>query len=427
MYHHVKKLMFTVRVDEPDVRFGNMLLEQFGGANGELAAAMQYSIQGLNCEDPERKDLLMDIGTEELSHLEVVGCLARMHLKPSKFDRHAAEADPLIAIAGGGGVNLFNSQGNPWTADYLKVTGELDVDLRSNIAAEARAKIVYERLINFCDDAGSKDALQFLMTREITHMKAFAAALESMKKPAFSIGKIAPTPGLVSQFFNDSTGAGDEGEIDTRGPWNEGGDWEFVESPALQQAPGAPQEQPEVIKTESSPPTVPDGIGELLVEELRDILHAEKQLTKALPKMAKAARFDKLRDLFEQHLIETEEQIERLNECFSLLGETARAKACKGMTGLVEEGQEVMEAGENREDAAADLALIGAAQRVEHYEISAYGTARNLAQQLRHSAIVALLSKSLAEEENADQLLNQVARSLMSVARMPAVIEQAGE
>src|SRR5437868_15286879 len=80
MYRHVKKLMFTVRVDEPDPRFGNMLLEQFGGANGELAAAMQYSIQGLNCEDPDRKDLLMDIGTEELSHLEVVGTLARMHL-----------------------------------------------------------------------------------------------------------------------------------------------------------------------------------------------------------------------------------------------------------------------------------------------------------------------------------------------------------
>ena len=99
MYHHVKKLMYTVRVDEPDPRFGNMLLEQFGGANGELAAAMQYSIQGLNCEDPDRKDLLMDIGTEELSHLEVVGCLARLHLKPTKFDREKAEADPLIAIA----------------------------------------------------------------------------------------------------------------------------------------------------------------------------------------------------------------------------------------------------------------------------------------------------------------------------------------
>src|SRR6185312_15718239 len=242
-----------------------------------------------------------------------------------------------------------------WTADYLKITGELDVDLRSNIAAEARAKIVYERLINFCDDAGTKDALQFLMTREITHMKAFALALESMGKPAFSIGRIAPTPGLVDQFFNDSTGSGEHGEIDTRGPWNEGNGWVFTESPAIQ---------------------------------------------------AEAARFDQLRELFEQHLVETENQVERINECFELLGKTVRAKPCKGMMGLVEEGQEIMAEGEEKEDAAADLALIGAAQRVEHYEISAYTTAKNLAQQLRHSAVVALLSKSLAEEENSDQLLN---------------------
>src|SRR4051794_23005173 len=86
MYHHIKKLMFTVRVGQPDPRFGNMLLEQFGGANGELAAAMQYSIQGINCPDMACKDLLMDIGTEELSHLEVIGTLARMHLKPMKKD-----------------------------------------------------------------------------------------------------------------------------------------------------------------------------------------------------------------------------------------------------------------------------------------------------------------------------------------------------
>src|SRR5580700_2277525 len=198
MYHHVKKLMYTVRVDEPDPRFGNMLLEQFGGANGELAAAMQYSVQGLNCEDEARKDLLMDIGTEELSHLEIVGCLARMHLKPLKNNRSDAETDPLIAIAGGGGVALQNSMGDAWTADYLKITGELDVDLRSNIAAEARAKIVYERLIKFTDDPGSIRALQFLMTREITHMKAFTAALESLGKDPFSIGNIPPTPVLVT-------------------------------------------------------------------------------------------------------------------------------------------------------------------------------------------------------------------------------------
>lgn len=234
MYHHVKELMYTVRVGTPDPKFGNMLLEQFGGANGELAAAMQYSVQGLNCDDPERKDMLMDIGTEELSHLEVVGSLARMHLKPLKHNRRAAEVDPLIAIAGGGGVALHNSVGNPWTADYLKITGELDVDLRNNIAAEGRAKIVYERLIQFTDDMETINALQFLMTREITHMMAFTAALESLGKDRFSIGSIPPTPELVHQYFDDSTGIGDRGEPNVRGPWNQGDGWEVVEAPAFQ-------------------------------------------------------------------------------------------------------------------------------------------------------------------------------------------------
>jgi Mn-containing catalase len=233
MYHHVKKLMYTVNVGEPDPKFGKMLLEQFGGANGELAAAMQYSVQGLNCTDPKRKDLLMDIGTEELSHLEVVGTLARMHMKPMKSNRTAAEADPLIAVAGGGGVSLYNSQGDPWTADYLKITGELDVDLRSNIAAEARAKIVYERLINFTSDSGTIDALKFLMTREITHMKAFTLALESLGKDPFQIGEIPPAPEWVNKYFDDSTGDGEDGAVNARGPWNEGHGWEIVEAPAF--------------------------------------------------------------------------------------------------------------------------------------------------------------------------------------------------
>jgi Mn-containing catalase len=419
MYHHVKKLMYTVRVDTPDPRFGNMLLEQFGGANGELAAAMQYSVQGLNCEDPERKDLLMDIGTEELSHLEIVGALARLHLKPVKFDREYAEADPLIAIAGGGGVNLFNSQGNPWTADYLKITGELDVDLRSNIAAEARAKIVYERLINFTTDPGTKDALQFLMTREITHMKAFAAALDSMNRPPFMIGKIPPTAGLVDQFFNTSTGAGEEGEIDARGPWNEG-DLQFVEAPAftaLASAGAAAEPSASVDDRTTSSAGDPEMIEELLAEQLRDLLNAEGQLVKALPRMVKAARAESLKFAFEHHLEETHEQVERLKEVFNLLGVPAKGKPCKGMAGLVEEGQEVIEEGKELDDAAADLALIAAAQKVEHYEISAYGTARTMAGQAGLPAAAALLNKSLAEEEVADNLLTQLARELMSEAR----------
>jgi Mn-containing catalase len=419
MYHHVKKLMYTVRVDTPDPTFGNMLLEQFGGANGELAAAMQYSVQGLNCEDPERKDLLMDIGTEELSHLEIVGALARLHLKPVKFDREYAEADPLIAIAGGGGVNLFNSQGNPWTADYLKITGELDVDLRSNIAAEARAKIVYERLINFTADAGTKDALQFLMTREITHMKAFTVALESLNKPRFVIGKIPPTPGLVDQYFNTSTGSGQDGEIDARGPWNQGEELELVEAPAFQALAAAAEDSPTGAVDDRSTSTAeePEIIEELLVEQLRDLLHAEGQLVKALPKMADAARNESLKFAFENHLEETKLQVERLKEVFGLVGVPANSKPCKGMAGLIDEGEDVIEEGSEQDDAPADLALIAAAQKVEHYEISAYGTARTMAGQAGLPAVAELLNKSLAEEEVADNLLTQLARELMSEAR----------
>ena len=421
MYHHVKKLMYTVRVDQPDPRFGNMLLEQFGGANGELAAAMQYSIQGLNCDDLERKDLLMDIGTEELSHLEIVGALARLHLKPMKFDREAAEADPLIAIAGGGGVSLNNSMGNAWTADYLKITGELDVDLRSNIAAEARAKIVYERLINFTDDAGTKDALQFLMTREITHMKAFTAALESLGKPRFEIGRIPPTPGLVDQFFNDSTGAGDDGEIDARGPWNEGEGLELVESPAFAAAGSSTQQGGDVEDRSTNVAGDPEMVEALLVEQLQDLLHAEGQLVKALPKMVDAAASEALKFAFSHHLDETTAHVARLKEAFTLLGEEAEAKPCKGMAGLIEEGQEVIEEGsEEGGEIAADLALIAAAQKVEHYEISAYGTARTLAGQAGLPTVSALLAKTLAEEETADNMLTQIARELMGQSRTGA-------
>jgi Mn-containing catalase len=417
MYHHVKKLMYTVRVDEPDPRFGNMLLEQFGGANGELAAAMQYSIQGLNCEDPARKDLLMDIGTEELSHLEVVGALARLHLKPMKFDRSRAEADPLIAIAGGGGVSLFNSMGDPWTADYLKITGELDVDLRSNIAAEARAKIVYERLINFCTDAGSKDALQFLMTREITHMKAFTIALESLGKPRFSIGQIPPSEPLVNQYFNDSTGEGNFGEIDARGPWNEGSEWEFVEAPAFQEMmAGDGSRRP--IGRSTGTTGEPALLQDVLVEELSDLLHAEGQLLKALPKMQEAANSAQLKTAFQKHLEETKQQVDRLKQSFELLGAKPATKVCKGMQGLVEEGEEMIEEGKEKEEVAADLALIAAAQKVEHYEISGYGTARTIAVQIGKPEIAQLLSRTLAEEENADALLTQVAQPMMSQSRM---------
>src|SRR6185503_6849773 len=270
---------------------------------------------------------------------------------------------------------------------------------------------------NFTDDAGTKDALQFLMTREITHMKAFTAALESLGKPRFSIGQIPPTPILVDQFFNDSTGEGEDGEFDARGPWNEGEEWKYVDAPAFDHA-GEDKEESDVVddrstSTAADPPMIQD----VLVDGLRDLLNAEGQLVKALPKMAKAANSDLLRMAFEKHLDETRGQVDRLKEAFELLGVAAKPKPCKGMAGLLEEGTEVIAEGEDKDDLAADLAVIASAQKVEHYEISAYGTSRALAGQIGRPDVAGLLARSLAEEEAADNLLTQIARELMGLAR----------
>jgi Mn-containing catalase len=161
----------------------------------------------------------------------------------------------------------------------------------------------------------------------------------------------------------------------------------------------------------------PEMIELLLIEQLRDLLHAEGQLVKALPKMVKSARAESLKFAFEHHLEETKDQVERLKESFALLGTPAKGKPCKGMEGLIAEGEEVMEEGAELEDAAADLALIAAAQKVEHYEISGYGTARTMAGQIGLPAVAELLNRSLAEEEIADNLMTQIARELMSESR----------
>jgi Mn-containing catalase len=157
---------------------------------------------------------------------------------------------------------------------------------------------------------------------------------------------------------------------------------------------------------------------ELLVEELRDIYHAEGQLVKALPKMAKAAKSPKLKEAIQKHLAETEGHVERLQEAFELLGEKQKGKPCKGMIGLVQEGREVIVEGKQMEDVDADLALIGAAQRVEHYEIAAYGTARAMAKQLGEERIVQLLSHTLDEEKNTDQALTNLAEPMLKESNL---------
>jgi Mn-containing catalase len=154
-------------------------------------------------------------------------------------------------------------------------------------------------------------------------------------------------------------------------------------------------------------------IKELLIDQLQDLLHAETQLTGALPKMAEAAHHPKLKEAFQKHLVQTETHVERLRKAFEALGEKAEPKPCKAMMGLVEEGQETIEEGAGKEPLAADLALIAAAQRVEHYEISAYGTARSFARQIGALACARLLSHTLGEEESADFLLTTISDPLI--------------
>ena len=250
MFRHVKQLQYTVRVAEPNPGLANLLLEQFGGPQGELAAACRYFTQGLGDDDPGRKDMLMDIATEELSHLEIIGSLVGMLNKGAKGDLAEGtdqEAElyrkitgngndsHLTALLYGGGPSLTNSAGVPWTAAYIDTIGEVTADLRSNIAAEARAKIIYERLINMTDDPGVKDALGFLMTREVAHQISFEKALYSIRNN-FPAGKLPPIEQYANVYFNMSEG----GEV--RGSWNSDENFQYVAdpSPAVDGGDGLP-------------------------------------------------------------------------------------------------------------------------------------------------------------------------------------------
>jgi ferritin-like metal-binding protein YciE len=153
-----------------------------------------------------------------------------------------------------------------------------------------------------------------------------------------------------------------------------------------------------------------EGLKELYIDELKDIYNAETQLVKALPKMAKAASSEELRSGFEEHLEQTKGHVQRLEQIFEMLDESPKGKKCKGMEGLVEEGSEVME--EDFEDALLDAALIGAAQRVEHYEIAAYGTVRAFAEELGESEHVSLLDQTLEEEKETDEKLTELAKQI---------------
>lgn len=255
MFHHVKELQFNTRVSKPDVRFAKLLLEQFGGPKGELKAAMQYFVQAFGCRKPypDKYDMLMDIATEEFSHLEIVGATIQMLLtgvngelknaadesdltkmldgKAAKENYiHDAMVNPHFFIVSGGTPTLTDSVGNPWSATYIMGMGDLTADLRLNIGAETSAKMVYENLMKFTDDVMVKETLSFLMTREVAHFQMFQAALESIQ-PNFPPGILQSNPKYSNKYFNMSKGA------DAKGEWNQGKspelneEWQIIDNP----------------------------------------------------------------------------------------------------------------------------------------------------------------------------------------------------
>ncbi|MBE9208385.1 manganese catalase family protein [Nostoc sp. LEGE 06077] len=225
MFFHKKEPIHSVNINEPNPRFAQLLLEQFGGATGELTAALQYWVQSFHVENAGIRDMLQDIAIEEFGHLEMVGKLIESHTKNT--DQTEAYKSTLFAVRGIG-PHFLDSQGNSWTASYINEGGDVVRDLRANIAAEAGARQTYEELIKLATDQGTKNTLVHLLTREISHTQMFMKALDSLGKltdPFF--GNIQPDE-TVNIYYNLSS---DGNGHDERGPWNSEPAFKYVANP----------------------------------------------------------------------------------------------------------------------------------------------------------------------------------------------------
>jgi Mn-containing catalase len=231
MFFHKKEPIHAVDINAPHPRFAQLLLEQFGGATGELTAALQYWVQSFHCENAAIRDMLQDIALEEFGHLEMVGKLIEAHTK--NVDQTEAYKSTLFAVRGVG-PHLLDSQGSAWTASYINEGGDVVRDLRANIGAEAGARQTYEALIKLAPDEGTKNTLVHLLSREISHTKMFMNALDSLGKltdPMF--GNIEPDSTVDIYYNLSSDGATSNGNIerDQRGPWNSEPDFKYIANP----------------------------------------------------------------------------------------------------------------------------------------------------------------------------------------------------
>jgi Mn-containing catalase len=228
MFLHKKELVRPVQVDSPNPRFGQFLLEQFGGATGELTAGCQYFVQSFHVDNQGIKDMLLDIAVEEFGHLEMVGRLIELHTKNVK--PNMMDDSPLFAVRGKG-PHYLDSRGMAWSASYINEGGDVVRDLRADIAAEAGARQTYESLVNMAPDEGTKKALVHLLTREIAHTNMFMKALESLGKltdPFF--GNVKPDETVNVYYDMSSNGA------ESRGPWNQPPNFEYVADPVKEKA-----------------------------------------------------------------------------------------------------------------------------------------------------------------------------------------------
>ena len=181
MFKHDKALLREVKVERPNPQYAVLMQEQLGGGNGELKAAMQYLSQSFRIKDPEIKDLFLDIAAEELSHMEMVAQTINLLNGHDVNNKEVDNGEIQTHVQCGLSPVLINSSGEPWTADYVTVTGDLVADLLSNIASEQRAKVVYEYLYRQIEDKYVRETIDFLLNREEAHNALFRDALNKVK------------------------------------------------------------------------------------------------------------------------------------------------------------------------------------------------------------------------------------------------------